>query len=424
MGIFKMGDIGPDVELIQSVLKKLGFYNGEIDGIFGTKTKDAVITFQREFGLEVDGIVGTNTWNKLLPYINGYSYYVINQGDTLYSIAGKFNTNVNYILTANPNLNINNLTIGEVIIVPFGTIVKTDISYTYKMLELNISALSNVYPFLEFGSIGRSVLGRDIPYIKIGRGTKQVLYNASIHANEWITSVLVMKFIENFSRAYVMDRYIFGYRARDLFEECSLYIVPMMNPDGVDVVTGYIRQGSSVYDHVKRIADIYPNIAFPSGWKANIKGVDLNLQFPARWEEAREVKYSEGFTTPAPRDYVGLAPLTQPESVALYNFTNINNFRLTISYHTQGKEIYWRFLDYLPENSLEIAKEFSRVSGYTLSDTPYRSSFAGYRDWFIQDFNRPGFTIEAGEGVSPLPISQFDTIYADNEGILVLGMIL
>lgn len=424
MDIFREGDIGPDIELIQSTLKKLGFYNEKIDGIFGAKTKESVSRFQRKFGLEVDGIVGNNTWNRLLPYINGYSYYVINQGDTLYSIARKFNTNVNYILTANPNINVNNLIIGEMIIVPFNTIVKTDISYTYKILELNISALRNVYPFLEFGSIGRSVLGRDIPYIKIGKGTKQVLYNASIHANEWITSVLVMKFIENFSRAYVMDRNIFGYRARDLFEECSLYIVPMMNPDGVDIVTGYIRQGSSVYDDVKRIADRYTNIAFPSGWKANIKGVDLNLQFPARWEEAREIKYSEGFTTPAPRDYVGLAPLTQPEPIALYNFTNINNFRLTISYHTQGKEIYWRFLDYLPEDSLEIAREFSRVSGYTLSETPYRSSFAGYRDWFIQEFNRPGFTIEAGEGVSPLPISQFDTIYENNEGILVLGMVL
>ncbi|MBO5005156.1 MAG: hypothetical protein J6D03_07950 [Clostridia bacterium] len=164
---------------------------------------------------------------------------------------------------------------------------------------------------------------------------------------------------------------------------------------------------------------------FYSGWYIfNTTGVDLNLQFPARWEEAREIKYSEGFTTPAPRDYVGLAPLTQPEPIALYNFTNVNNFRLTISYHTQGKEIYWRFLDFLPEDSLEIAREFSKVSGYTLSETPYRSSFAGYRDWFIQDFNRPGFTIEAGEGVSPLPISQFDTIYADNEGILVLGMVL
>lgn len=152
--------------------------------------------------------------------------------------------------------------------------------------------------------------------------------------------------------------------------------------------------------------------------------MDLNLQFPANWEEARQIKYNLGFRTPAPRDYVGVSPLSQPESRALYDFTIKNNFRLTISYHTQGRVIYWRYLDYLPENSFEIAKEFSRVSGYELDDTPYRSSFAGYRDWFIQNFNRPGYTVEAGEGVNPLPISQFNQIYSDNEGILVLGMVL
>lgn len=424
MDIFREGDRGPNVELIQSTLKKLGFYNGNIDGIFGPKTKAAVIRFQKEFNLKPDGIVGFDTWNALFSYINGYSYYVIKPGDTLYSIVKKFNTNINFLLVANPMIDVNNLKIGDVIIVPFGNVVPTDISYTYKILDINILALRTIYPFLEFGNIGNSVLGKQIPYIRIGRGQREVLYTASIHANEWITSVLLMKFVENFCKAYVLDRYIFGYRARDLFEGCSLYIVPMVNPDAVEVVTEYVGPGNEIYEAAKRVADRYPNIPFPSGWKANIKGVDLNLQFPARWEEAREIKYSEGFTTPAPRDYVGLAPLTQPEAIALYNFTNINNFRLTISYHTQGKEIYWRFLYYLPEDSFKIAMEFSRVSGYTLSETPYRSSFAGYRDWFIQDFNRPGFTIEAGEGVSPLPISQFDTIYADNEGILVLGMVL
>lgn len=424
MGIFKKGDVGPNVELVQSTLKKLSFYNGKIDGIFGTETRLAVIKFQKKFNLIQDGIVGSDTWNALFPYINGYSYYVVNEGDTLYNIARKFSTNRKFIIVANPYIDFNNLQVGEVIIVPFGNSIPIDVSYTYKLLEMNIFALSTIYPFLEFGNIGESVLGKSIKYVRIGRGKKQVLYNASIHANEWITSVLLMKFVENFSKAYVMDRCVFGYRAKDLFEECSLYIVPMMNPDGVDIVTGYVGPGDEIYEDAKRIANRYPSIPFPSGWKANIKGVDLNLQFPARWEEAKKIKYSEGFTMPSPRDYVGLAPLTQPESVALYNFTNTNNFKLTISYHTQGEEIYWRFLDYLPESSLKIAKEFSKVSGYILSDTPYRSSFAGYRDWFIQNFNRPGYTVEAGKGVSPLPISQFDTIYADNEGILVLGMVL
>lgn len=67
---------------------------------------------------------------------------------------------------------------------------------------------------------------------------------------------------------------------------------------------------------------------------------------------------------------------------------------------------------------------FARSSGYTLANTPYNSSFAGYKDWFIQNYNRPGYTIEAGIGINPLPISQFDEIYRDNIGILVLGSVL
>ena len=59
-----------------------------------------------------------------------------------------------------------------------------------------------------------------------------------------------------------------------------------------------------------------------------------------------------------------------------------------------------------------------------MADVPFASSFAGYKDWFLQEYRRPGYTIEAGIGQNPLPISQFNEIYGDNLGILVLGMIL
>ncbi len=117
-------------------------------------------------------------------------------------------------------------------------------------------------------------------------------------------------------------------------------------------------------------------------------------------------------------------PLTEPESLAVYNFTLSHNFRLAIAYHTQGQEIYWNFQNINPPRGFFIGTQFSRVSGYSLTDVPYDSSFAGFKDWFIQNYNRPGYTIEAGLGTSPLPISQFDEIYNDNIGILILGAIL
>ena len=163
---------------------------------------------------------------------------------------------------------------------------------------------------------------------------------------------------------------------------------------------------------------------FLIGWKANINGVDLNLQFPAGWEQAKKIKYQQGFTKPSPRDFVGFGPLTEPESLSIYNFTLSHDFRLVLAYHTQGKEIYWQFQNYNPPMSYEIGKKLADVSVYKLAKTPYNSSFAGYKDWFIQDFNKPGYTIESGFGKNPLPISQFDEIYKNNLGILVLSSIL
>lgn len=117
-----------------------------------------------------------------------------------------------------------------------------------------------------------------------------------------------------------------------------------------------------------------------------------------------------------------IGPLTQPESLALYNFTLAHEFKLILSYHTQGEVIFWRYLNFTPEGAEKLGKEFALVSTYTLDDEINTNSYAGYRDWFISKYNLPGYTIETGKGQNPIPISQFEKIYNDNLGILVLGL--
>lgn len=302
--------------------------------------------------------------------------------------------------------------------------IEKNMKYTYKQMIKDINRLAKKYNFLEIGTIGKTELNKEIPFIKIGKGSKKILYSASFHANEWITSLLLMLFLEEYADKVEKNKNIIDKLAKEIYEQVSLYIIPMVNPDGVELVTGSLENVDNIYEKTQNIAKQYSNIDFPNGWKANIKGIDLNLQFPAGWEKAKEIKYKQGYIKPAPRDYVGEKPLEAKEARALYEFTKEKIFDLIIAYHTQGKEIYWEYQGECPLYAEKIGKKFSEVSGYELMKVPYNSSFAGYKDWFIHEFDKPGFTIEAGIGENPLPIEQISEIYIDNYKILELGLIL
>ena len=298
-------------------------------------------------------------------------------------------------------------------------IVKTDVPMTSSLCEQIILELVKTYPFLRTELLTETAFGRKIRTLVIGKGARKVIYSAAHHANEWITTPILLKFAEDFAKALEDDAQIFGIPAKDLAQTATIYMVPMVNPDGVDLVTGAISEGDGQYEIARRMAENYPDIPFPDGWKANLLGVDLNLQYPAGWLQAREIKFTQGYTRPGPRDFVGRAPLSQKESRALAGYTAYINPDLILAYHAQGKEIYWQFEDIEIAGAEELGRRFAELSGYSLTEPAENSSYAGYKDWFIKKFRRPGYTIEVGEGINPLPLSQFDEIYRDNLGILV-----
>lgn len=379
--------------------------------------------FQRRQGLPVTGKRDPATEQALMPYLVGYTTERIRAGDTLYLLAQRFGTTVQAIKTANPGLQERNLPIGRVLTIPLGfDVVPTNVNFTSQVLQYAIRGLTARYPFLHEQQIACTGQGKPVTLLHVGTGARRVFYNASHHANEWITTPLLMKFLEEYCKAIASSGQMMGVEAKALFAKVSLYVVPMVNPDGVDLVTGFYPPDSEAYQQAQSIAENYPAVSFPDGWKANLKGVDLNLNYPAGWEQAKQIKAELGYTGPAPRDFVGLAPLDQPETVAMAEWTKRIDPALTLSYHTQGRVIYWKYLDLQPPGAEELGELFAQASGYTLEDTPYASGFAGYKDWFIQEYNRPGFTVEVGLGENPLPMSQFDEIYEENLGILLLGM--
>ena len=298
-------------------------------------------------------------------------------------------------------------------------IVNTDAPITSARNESLIQQLAEIYPAIRQETIGRTAFGRPISAMVIGSGPRKVLYTAAHHANEWITAYILLKFAEDLAAALENSGRVYGVSAKNIAAAATIYLVPLVDPDGVDLVTGQIVPGSLEYAIARGLADNYPTIPFPDGWKANLLGVDLNLQYPAGWQTARQIKFNQGYTRPGPRDFVGRGPLTQLESRALADYTLAIDPELVLAYHSQGKEIYWQFGGYEVPGARALGEDFARTSGYTLANVPEESAYAGFKDWFIQEFRRPGYTIEVGEGINPLPLSQFDEIYRDNLGILV-----
>ena len=424
MRTLRTGSTGPAVELLQLALNRAGFGSMETDGIFGPLTAQALRRFQSAQGIAADGIAGRETHRALLPWYTGSLLYRIEKGDTIAQLAQRYGTTVEAILLANPGAEPENLQIGESLVIPLPfPLVPTEIRYSAALVELCMRGLAMRYPFLEEGELGRSVMGKPIRVLRVGSGENRVLYNAEHHANEWITTPLLLKFAEELCAAYAKGEKIFDQSAAELLRYAAITMVPAVNPDGLDLVTGELQQGE-FFRGAANIAAAWPEIPFPAGWKANIRGTDLNLQYPAGWEQARENKFAQGIRGPAPRDYVGISPLSAPESRALYDFTLALSPRLTLSYHTQGKEIYWRYGACEPEGAEKIGRLFARLSGYRLADPAQASAYAGYKDWFIDSFDRPGYTVEAGEGENPLPLPDFDGLYRSNLPILVYGALV
>lgn len=294
-------------------------------------------------------------------------------------------------------------------------------AYTYAAMKKDFEELKSLFPSAVYGSIGKSVWQRPIEYVKIGKGKTKILFCGAHHGMEHLTSKLLLLFAYEYLTAVKKGQSICGMRAKMLFKHSSLYIVPMLNPDGVDLSIYGLKAPDIKNEEFLKV--INPGGDF-SDWQANANGVDLNHNYDALFEKSKESEKSLGINGPGKTRYSGDFPESEPETRALCNFTRKEEFNLVMAFHSQGKVIYYDFCGREPVYSLAIAKAFEDISNYKIDYTEGMASFAGYKDWFIDKFLRPGFTIEIGEGKNPLPLSDLNRVYAETLPIMasVLNM--
>ena len=142
MQTISLGSTGPDVRLVQSLLNRIGYNAGPVDGIFGTRTYQAVTAFQANNSLAADGIVGPATWAVLDRLLRGYDTYTVRLGDTLYRIARAYYTTVDAIITANPGIDPDMIRVGQRLVIPYGIdVVTLDVAPTYEIVQRQIQGL-------------------------------------------------------------------------------------------------------------------------------------------------------------------------------------------------------------------------------------------------------------------------------------------
>lgn len=255
---------------------------------------------------------------------------------------------------------------------------------------------------------GRSVLGREIPALGVGNLKNAVVFVGATHGQEWLTCSLLLRFLEDFGAAYVRGGELAEISLPGVMKGKGLVVVPCLNPDGVEIALHGPVSAGNCRGLIEAVRREHPG----QKWQANARGVDLNHNFDAGWQELQAMERAAGITGPAPTRYGGPAPASEPETRAMVHLTAAFDFRRLYSFHSQGEEIFWEYGGVPAPQGELIARTLSALSGYRLVENAGLASHGGLKDWYIQTFRRPGFTVEIGKGENPLPIEDLEPVYA------------
>ena len=282
---------------------------------------------------------------------------------------------------------------------------------TWERMMAYLECFSERYPQLAFTTLGESVLGRSIPVITLGEGKKTVLYVGAHHGMEWITSVLLLRFINEYAESLRDGRRIYNVHLPYLFRERRIVVIPMLNPDGVNYAIEGVKADNPLFSRLERMNPSHPDY---SHWQANARGVDLNHNYDAGFAEYKNLEREAGIVGGCATRYSGDCPESEPEVGYLCNYLRFHaeEIHAVLTLHTQGEEIYYTSGAETTPRSLGMARALSRLCGYKLSRPDGMAADGGLTDWCIRSLQIPSFTLECGKGENPLPLEEYFCVYA------------
>ena len=287
---------------------------------------------------------------------------------------------------------------------------------TYENMMCCIDLLSEQFKFLGVSYLGESILGNGIPILSVGEGDKGILYVGAHHGMEWITTTVLLRFAYDLCRCIQEGGCMYRYSMPYLMETRCLYIVPMLNPDGVTYQIQGPAKDHPLYERLLKMNGYSDDF---SHWQANARGVDLNHNYNSGFSEYKILEAQQGISDGASTRYSGTMPESEPEVGSLCNFIRFHEeIGMALTLHTQGEEIYYTSGGCRHPKSDVIAKAFARMSGYSVQEPQGMAAYGGMTDWLVGEMGRLCFTIECGKGSNPLPVDDAPEIYGRIREIL------
>lgn len=274
-----------------------------------------------------------------------------------------------------------------------------------------ISCFRERYSFLQVQNIGSSVLGKNIPLLSLGEGDKCVLYVGALNGMDWMTTILLLRFINEYAEYYRTGRQIYGLYLPYLFHQRRILVIPMLNPDAVDYVLHGITAENPLYE---RLIKMNGGSMDFSHWQANGRGVDLKYNFDVGFEEYRTHANSIGITEGCSSGFGGESAESEPETAYLCQYVRYIQPQLhtIVCLQTPGENIFYSADSTILPRNLALAKILSRLTSYTLLSPNDSCKSASCVDWATKKLQIPAYTVSCGRGQRPLPQEQYFCIYA------------
>ena len=244
----------------------------------------------------------------------------------------------------------------------------------------------------EVSVLTRSILGKNIPLVSLGRGRRAVLYVGGMRGTDSESSGVLLQFLADYAEHYARRATVYGYPMTYLHEERKIYLLPMLNPDGVEYCLHGTDERNPLFERVMRML----GDGSLANWQANARGVDPERNFDAGFAENKARERAAGISGGAAAGYSGEFPESEPETAALCRFLRRHREEIVgvLSLHRGNGEIFCSCGDNLTAKTVSVGRVLSRMTGYGMTRPESLSPIGSLSDWCITALSRPAFTVQ------------------------------